>query len=74
MTGPARRPGKTRLQHEHARNLRVLQQADAAQPGNIHQHTRNRDSSHPHRVRTQSRPGPAIRDTWQAERAGYKRS
>jgi hypothetical protein len=31
MTGPARRAGKTRrLQHEHTRSLRVLQQADSA--------------------------------------------
>jgi len=30
MTGPARRAGKTRLQHEHARSLRVLQQTDSA--------------------------------------------
>ena len=30
--GPARRAEKTRLQHEHARSLRVLQQIDSAAP------------------------------------------
>jgi hypothetical protein len=30
--GPARRAEKTRLEHEHARSLRVLQQIDSAAP------------------------------------------